>query len=72
MRSLGLCEEDLTPCDMSVCGANNSSIRVLGALLIEFSREQSNPNLVSKQIVYICDGVVGPYLVWKHAQILDL
>ena len=36
MRSLGLNEEDLTPCDMTVCGADNASIKVLGAVLIEF------------------------------------
>ena len=37
MRSLGLSEEDLTPCDMSVCGADNANIVVLGVLLVEFS-----------------------------------
>ena len=36
MRSLGVSEEDLTPCDMSVCGADNSDIKVIGAVLVEF------------------------------------
>ena len=67
LRSLGLSEDDLTPCDMSVRGANNSSIKVLGALLVEFSLGQGNkqPGQVqptSKQIVYICEGVVGALL----------
>ena len=62
LRSLGLSEEALTPCDMTLCGANNSSIKVLGALLIEFSRGPAAQNLSSKQIVYICDGVVGALL----------
>ena len=35
LRSLGLSESDLTPCDMSVSSANNDSIKVLGGLLIE-------------------------------------
>ena len=67
LRSLGLSEEDLTPCDMTVCGANNSSIQVLGALLVEFSLSPLNheprpSQPTSKQIVYICEGVVGALL----------
>ena len=62
MRSLGLTEEDLTPCDMSVCGANSSSIKILGALLVEFSQGSHDADLRSKQIIYICDGVVGALL----------
>ena len=66
LRSLGLTEQDLTPCDMTVCGANNSSIRVLGALLVEFSHKQpTTPGVTlptSKQIVYVCEGVVGALL----------
>ena len=62
MRSLGLSLEDLTPCDMSVCGANNSNIKVLGALLIEFSTGAKPGDPSTKQIVYICDGVVGALL----------
>ena len=37
MRSLGLSEDDLTPCDMSVCGADSGNIKVLGAVLTEFA-----------------------------------
>ena len=51
MRSLGLNESDLTPCDISVCGADNSNIKVLGAALVEFKCKGS-PRL-SKQVVYI-------------------
>ena len=60
MRSLGLSENDLTPCDMSVCGADNANIKVLGALLVEFAYK--NTALKSKQVVYICDGVGGALL----------
>jgi hypothetical protein len=49
MRSLGLNEVDLTPCDMSVCGADNANIRVLGAVLVEFTGKSSP--LRSKQVV---------------------
>ena len=41
MRSLGLSENDLTPCDISVCGADNSNIKVLGAVLVEFKCRDS-------------------------------
>jgi hypothetical protein len=41
IMSLGLSEGDLTPCDMSVCGADNANIRVLGAVLVEFSSRSS-------------------------------
>ena len=56
LRSLGLSEQDLTPCDMTVCGANSSNIQVLGALLVEFSHKQQliTPGVsqpTSKQIV---------------------
>ena len=61
-RSLGLSEDDLTPCSMSVCSANNANINVLGALLVEFSLGPENENSISKQIVYICDGVTGVLL----------
>ena len=60
MRSLGLSEVDLTPCDMSVCGADSANINVLGAVLVEFACKK-NP-LRSKQVVYICDGVAGALL----------
>ena len=66
LRSLGLSEEDLIPCDMTVCGANNSNIKVMGALLVEFSHIHqpvtSIRPAISKQIVYICEGVVGALL----------
>ena len=67
LRSLGLSEQDLTPCDMTVCGANNINIHVLGALLVEFSHKDMpiTPGVTqptSKQIVYICEGVVGVLL----------
>ena len=60
MRSLGLSEEHLTPCDMTVCGADNASIKVLGAVLIEFYCKATR--LKSKQVVYVCDGVAGALL----------
>ena len=60
MRSLGLQETDLTPCDMSVCGANNENIKVIGAVLVELGIRESPA--VSKQIVYMCDGVAGALL----------
>ena len=60
MRSLGMSEMDLTTCDMSVCGADNANINVLGAVLVEFAAK--NTPLRSKQIVYICDGVAGALL----------
>ena len=53
-------KHDLTPCDMSVCGADNANIKVLGALLVEFAYK--NTALKSKQVVYICDGVGGALL----------
>ena len=60
MRSLGLSENDLTPCDMSVCGADHANITVLGVVLVEFAGK--NTELKSKQVVYICDGVAGALL----------
>ena len=72
LRSLGLSEDDLTPCDMTVCGANNSSIRVLGALLIEFSTGPNLSDLTTKQIVYICDGDAGALLSLKACTDLGL
>ena len=60
MRSLGISEGDLTPCDMSVCGADNASIKVLGAALVEFGLK--NTGSTSKQVVYICEGVAGALL----------
>ena len=47
---------------MSVCGANNDSIKVIGALLIEFSSGPSANDSTTKQIVYICEGVSGVLL----------
>ena len=60
MRSLGIGEQDLTPCDMSVCGADSSNINVLGAVLVEFKCKQSP--LTSKQVVYVCEEVAGALL----------
>ena len=60
MWSLGLDVGDLTPCDMTVCGANSANISVLGAVLVEFACK-STP-LRSKQVVYICEGVKGALL----------
>ena len=59
LRALGLTVQDLTPCDMTVSGANSSNMVVLGAILVEF---RGPTNLKSKQIVYICEGVVGALL----------
>ena len=72
LRSLGLCEEDLTPCDMTVSGANNSNIKVLGALLVELSRGSSQGDLTTKQIIYICEGVVGALLSFEACVDLGL
>ena len=47
---------------MSVCGANSSSIKILGALMIDFSQGPKATDLTSNQIVYICDGVAGALL----------
>ena len=60
MRSLGLSEDDLTSCDMSVCGADSTDIKVLGAVLVEFKCKDSP--LTSKQVMYICEGVAGALL----------
>ena len=60
MRSLGVSEEDLTPCDMSVCGADNSDIKVIGAVLVEFKCKVVPKT--SKQVVYVCEGVAGALL----------
>ena len=60
MRSLGLSEDDLTPCDMSVCGADSGNIKVLGAVLTEFAIRNTAKR--SKQVVYICEGVAGALL----------
>ena len=60
MRSLGMNESHLTPCDMSVTGANSASIKVMGAMLVEFSSKQGNNT--SKQVVYVCEGVSGALL----------
>ena len=61
MRSLGMSESYLTPCDMSVSGANSTSIKVIGAMLVEFSSKESN-HCTSKQVVYVCEGVSGALL----------
>ena len=50
----------LTPCDMSVTGANSVNIRVLGAMLVEFKSKESKHT--SKQVVYVCEGVSGALL----------
>ena len=60
MRSLGLCERDLTPCAIGICGADNSDINVLGAALVELKCKESP--LLSKQVVYVCEGVAGALL----------
>ena len=60
MRSLGLNEAGLTPCDMSVCGADSANIQVLGAVLVEFALKSTA--MRSKQVVYICEGVAGGLL----------
>ena len=60
MRSLGMSEEELTECDMAVVGADNVNIKVLGAILVEFSLR--NGSSKSKQIVYVCEGVAGALL----------
>ena len=60
MRSLGLSETDLTPCDMSVCGADSTDIKVLGAVLVELKCKGASAT--SKQVVYICEGVAGALL----------
>ena len=57
MKSVGMSESHLTPCDMSVTGAKSSSIVVLGAMLVEFSTKDTGQT--SKQVVYICEGVSG-------------
>ena len=65
LRSLGLTEEDLTPCDMSVCSASNTNIHVIGALLVEFSRGTNKSDRTTKQIVYMCEGVRGVLLSFE-------
>ena len=60
MKSLGMSEAHLTPCDMSVTGANSVSITVLGAMLVEFSSKDGSHS--SKQVVYVCEGVSGALL----------
>ena len=70
MRSLGLNESDLTHCDISVCGADNTNITVLGAVLVEFKCRQSP--LLSKQVVYVCEGVAGALLSLEACMDLGL
>ena len=70
MKSLGLSQSHLTPCDMSVTGANASSINVLGAILVEF-RNRLNDN-ISKQVVYICEGVSGALLSLEACNLVTL
>ena len=62
LRSLGLSESDLTPCEMSVSSASNASIEVIGGLLIEFSTGENAKDPRTKQVVYICEGVTGVLL----------
>ena len=45
---------------MNVVGADSASIKVLGAVLVEFGFRSNE--LKSKQIVYICEGVAGALL----------
>ena len=70
MSAIGVRQEDLVRCDMSVRGAGSKRITVLGALLVQLSRADSEK--CSKQIVYICEGVTSPLLSLEACEDLGL
>ena len=53
-----------------MCGADNSNITVLGAVLVEIKCRESP--LLSKQVVYVCEGVAGALLSLKACMDLGL
>ena len=70
MGALGVRQEDLVRCDMSVRGAGSKRITVLGAVLVRIS--QADSSKYSKQIIYICEGVTSPLLSLEPVRILGL
>ena len=58
VHSLGVKKHELIPVNQKLQGANNSSINLLGGLLLEISANDSTGNVVTtKQLCYIGDGV---------------
>ena len=56
IRRLGLSENDLIPVTTQMHAANNNKIRILGAVLIEFSGTSPNgQQLFTRQITYVTD-----------------
>ena len=64
MRSLGMSESYLTPCDMSVSGANSASIKVIGAMLVEFSSKKSSHWCMCARVYLELYSALKPVLTW--------
>ena len=54
-RQLGVREDDLLQTSLAMTGADNSSIKVLGAVVVELQSE----GVSTKEFVYICKGTKG-------------
>ena len=53
---LGLRAEDLIPVSMKMHAANNNSIKILGAVILQFSGKSASGNhMESRQITYVTD-----------------
>ena len=66
MSAVGVRHEDLVRCDMSVRGAGSKRITVLGALLVQLSRADSEKYL--KEIIYICERVTRHVRIYRSGR----
>ena len=71
IEHMGMNTSDLLPVSMRMKAANKQDIRILGAAIIRFSGENnSDPKLVSRQIVYVTDSTDRVFL--SRAACVDL
>eukprot|EP00794_Sanderia_malayensis_P002522 gene2522-2915_t len=73
IRRLGLSEADLIPVTTRMHAANNSGIRILGAIVVRFTGTTApGRNLETRQIVYVTKDSDRLFLSWETCKDLEI
>ena len=71
LHNLNLAPSILIPTSQSIVAANNKSLHVMGAIMVEIKAEKEGREKSTKQFCYICKEVTGLYLSLSACEDLD-
>ena len=71
LNKLNMAQGALIPTSQSIVAANNKTLHILGAVMLEIRTEKEGNVKFTRQFCYICKEVMGFYLSLSACEVLD-